>query len=107
LKLSIANTVLVFVVVPLAIIVVITGLSLAGGSRRRAKRYRPGRPYDFAPIWFLSSPDQVGSPDPVLQPQGSSAVAGSGRTAAIESGEVQVRPNPVPQGATGGASDRW
>ncbi len=96
-----------FVVLPLLIVGVITALSLVGGSSRRTRRYRPGRPYDFAPIWFLSSPDQVGSPDPVLQPQGSSAVAGSGRTAAIESGEVQVRPNPVPQGATGGASDRW
>lgn len=114
---SITNTVLLYVVTPALIILVISGLSLAGSSRRRAKRYRPGRPYDFTPMWFLSSPAQVGSPDPVMQPAGSSAVAGRGHQAELEAGvpdggaagagAAATGSRPVPRGATGGASDRW
>ena len=115
---SITNTVLVFLVTPVLIIMLIAGLSLAGSSRRRAKRYRPGRPYDFTPMWFLSSPAQVGSPDPVMQPAGSSAVAGRGHQPALEagvdgggaaagSGAAGLGARPASQGATGGASDRW
>lgn len=118
------NTVLIFLVVPAAIIAVITGLTMAAGSGRRAKRYRPGRPYTFTPIWFLSSPDEAMSPDPVMQPAGSSAVAGRGHDRAVGSGEstpralqagasganrsgVAVAGAAAAPGETGGASDRW
>ena len=94
------STVLIFVVIPVAAILVIAALSHAGSDRNRpAKRYRPGRPYDFAPIWFLAAPEQVtgngGSAQPAPPP-------------AIESGIIEdsagqrVLPGPV-----GGASDRW
>ena len=60
---SISNTVLVYVVIPAAIITVVASLVFAGSDRtRRTKRYRPGRPYDFQPIWFLASPEQVTGP---------------------------------------------
>jgi hypothetical protein len=95
--LSITNTVLVFVVLPLAIVLVIAGLSAAStGKATKARRYRPGRPYDFTPIWFLSSPEQVDV----------SAVAPRAQAPALESGVVETGGR-VPQGSTGGASDRW
>lgn len=110
-RLSITNTVLIFVVVPLAIIGVIAGLSLAASAGRRARRYRPGRPYEFTPLWFLSSPDSAVSPDPVMQPTGSSAVAGRGHDRAVGAGPAAggtaVTDTPVARGATGGASDGW
>jgi hypothetical protein len=96
--LSIISTVLLFVLLPAAIIAVVAGLSLAGGSGRQTRRYRPGRPYDFTPIWFLARPEQVGP-----------AQGTSGRRApapALESGVVESGAR-VPMGATGGASDRW
>lgn len=99
-RVSVLNTVLVFLVIPVIIILVVTGLSRVGSdSRRPSKRYRPGRPYDFAPIWFLASPEQV------------TTAIGSGPAKsrpAIEAGIIEdssgvaVRPGPV-----GGASDRW
>ncbi len=92
--LSITNTVLLFVVLPLAIVLAIAGLTSAGSSGKRARRYRPGRPYDFTPIWFLSSPSQV-----KVEPPTQHGLA-------IASGEVETAGR-VPQGATGGASDRW
>ena len=58
---SVLSTLLVFVVIPLVVIAVIAALVLAGGDRdRRSRRYRPGRPYDFQPVWFLASPERVG-----------------------------------------------
>ncbi|GGQ78358.1 hypothetical protein GCM10010166_55650 [Couchioplanes caeruleus subsp. azureus] len=94
---SIFSTILVFAVIPLAVIVVISALAALGGRHNRPdRRYRPGRPYDFAPMWFLASPAQV-----------SPAFGGktSGR-AALEPGvgeeSGRQRPGPV-----GGASDRW
>jgi hypothetical protein len=93
--LTITNTVLIFVLLPLAIALVIAGLTVAGGTGRKARRYRPGRPYDFTPIWFLSSPEQI-----------STAAAPTAQAPAIESGVVETGGR-VPLGATGGASDRW
>ncbi len=98
---SVLNTVLVFVIIPAVVIAVVVGLSRAGSdSARPSRRYRPGRPYDFAPIWFLSSPEQVhgavGAADPAKRP------------AAIEAGIIEDSSGtPVRPGPTGGASDRW
>ena len=96
---SIFSTILVFAIIPVGIIAVIAALVASGSSRSRpARRYRPGRPYDFKPIWFLASPAQV-SP------------AFGGKTSTVkelpagvleDASGMQVRPGP-----TGGASDRW
>jgi len=70
---------------------VITALVYAGG-RHTSKRYRPGRPFEFRPVWFLAAPDRQMSP-----------VAGRDL--------VPVRQLPPTRSArakeTGGASDRW
>jgi hypothetical protein len=101
--LSLLSTVLVFVVIPLAVVLVIVALARAGGERDRpTRRYRPGRPYDFTPIWFLANPERVGPAD------GGRALEQRPHPPAIESGIIEdasgqrVLPGPV-----GGASDRW
>lgn len=54
------ETILVFVVLPLAIYGVLGLVTLrskfAGGSR-----YRPGQEWDFAPVWWTANPKGVGS----------------------------------------------
>jgi hypothetical protein len=130
--LSIISTVLLFVILPTAIVGVVAALALAGGSERRNRRYRPGRPYDFAPIWFLARPEQVaGGPGgtervagigssplaaegidtgaPALPGRSRGAIAardGHAQAPAMQSGVVETGAR-VPAGATGGASDRW
>ena len=95
LRLSIFSTILVYAIIPVGVIVVVAALSLSGSSRARpARRYRPGRPYDFKPIWFLASPAQV-SPAFRAAPAIEAGVI-------EDSSGAQVRPGP-----TGGASDRW
>lgn len=96
---SIFSTILIFAIIPLGIIAVVAALVAAGNTRNRPdRRYRPGRPYDFKPIWFLASPAQVG---PAFG--GKSSTARELPAGILEdSAGMQVRPGP-----TGGASDRW
>ena len=52
---SVLETVLVFVGIPLAIATLLA-LAVYGAGSRRTPRYRPGQPFEFTPVWFLSSP---------------------------------------------------
>jgi hypothetical protein len=54
-QLPILDTVLVYVGIPAAVVAGITGAVFASGPGR-SRRYRPGRPFMFAPVWFLSAP---------------------------------------------------
>ncbi len=95
---SIIETTLIFAGIPAAVIVLIAGAVYAGGSRR-SRRYRPGRPFDFTPVWFLSAPEQLTSTQPALKGATGMALP-SGVTE--WSGERTTEPQ-----STGGASDRW
>jgi len=96
---SILQTVLVFVGIPAAVVVVITGLVYARSSRP-GKRYRPGRPFDFTPVWFLSAPEPMSGVD------GRAALPGA-RRAELTAGETAADSAVAAHGDTGGASDRW
>ena len=104
---SVLSTFLVFVVIPVGAVAVIGGLAYAGGDRnRRNRRYRPGRPYDFQPIWFLAAPERVSTA--LGGPEHNGHALEQGGNPALEAGVIEdisgarVRPGP-----TGGASDRW
>ena len=57
---SVTDTLLIFVAVPLAVVVVIAALGYVGNRGGSGdKRYRPGRHFDFAPVWFVSHPEQL------------------------------------------------
>jgi hypothetical protein len=100
------STFLVFVVIPVGAVLVIGGLAFAGGDRtQRNRRYRPGRPYDFQPIWFLAAPAQVISLD---GPEHNGHALERGGQPALESGVIEDSAGQrVLPGPTGGASDRW
>jgi hypothetical protein len=89
--LTITETVLVFVVIPLAAVAAVFAI-VFGGSAARGKRYRPGRQFTAAPVWFLAEEDPLTSSHrPELVAAGGAAT-GSGTA---DTGEV------------GGASDSW
>ena len=98
---SVLSTVLIYVIIPLAAVLIIAALAMAGSDRRqRSRRYRPGRPYDFQPIWFLASPEQVGHSAPAL--------AGNQSRQAFEGPVLEDAAGlRVKRGPTGGASDSW
>ncbi len=52
---TVYETALIFAGIPAAVVAVVTG-AVYGVSARRAKRYRPGRPFEFVPVWFVANP---------------------------------------------------
>ena len=97
-RLSISSTLLVYVGIPAVILLGVGALVMAGSDRtRRSRRYRPGRPYDFQPIWYLAAPEQV------------SGVSGGHHAQPAIAGPVleDVSGARVLPGPTGGASDSW
>jgi hypothetical protein len=102
--LSITETVLVFVGIPAVVIAAVYGLVYGTTARRTSKRYRPGRPFTFAPVWFLAAPEQVVRDVPKAE-----ALPAGDRTAALP-GPVLTQETEAPaaaHGETGGASDSW
>ena len=89
--------------IPAAVIVVVSALVVGGSEQTRwHRRYRPGRPYDFQPIWLLASPEQVGpalAERPAIEHDAQPAI---GPGVIEDSSGARV-----PIGSTGGASDRW
>lgn len=90
LRLTFTQVMLVLLGGTLAVALLIAALVYAGGSRR-SRRYRPGRPFTFTPVWFLSAPEHQ---------------AQTGRIAITAGTGTAAEPATHP-GETGGASDRW
>jgi hypothetical protein len=96
------STVLVFAVIPLGFIGIVAWLVLGSSARGQvSRRYRPGRPYDFQPIWFLAAPERVGPAE------GTAAIGGTKQPALVSSVAEDAAGERVLPGRTGGASDRW
>ncbi|MFJ8581388.1 hypothetical protein [Micromonospora sp. NPDC093277] len=95
---------LLFVGVPAAAVLVIAGLAAVGGGGGGggggAKRYRPGRPFHFTPVWFLGRPEQ-------LADSAGTALAAGAQAPALTSRKQELAGREAPAAGTGGASDRW
>ena len=71
---TVAETLLVFAGIPLAIIAVLALLIFVPGGRKRV-RYKSGQPWEHEPVWYEPHPDGVAAghgSHPAL-PAGSSA----------------------------------
>lgn len=98
---SVTETLLVFVGIPAAAILVVAGLALAGGrGAPGTKRYRPGRPFSFTPVWFLGRPEELADSAGAVLTAGAQAPA-------LTSRKLKQAGTVAPAGGTGGASDRW
>lgn len=97
--LQLQQTLLIFVGIPLAVIVIVAGLVYAGGRSKSAKRYRPGRPYEYAAVWFTSAPPVADEHHEGTQ----AALPGTPPKSVAVAAPVPV----TAPGVTGGASDRW
>jgi hypothetical protein len=53
---TVAETLLVYAVVPLAIVAVMAALTLRPDPRARRRRYRPGQPWEHEPLWYSPHP---------------------------------------------------
>ena len=56
---TVVQTVLVFGAIPLGVVALLT-LAVYGKSLvRQPNRYRPGKPWDYPPSWYVPHPDAV------------------------------------------------
>ena len=107
------ETALVFAGIPAAVVACVTGLVFAT-SFGRGRRYRPGRPFEFAPVWFLSAPpDSAAAARAPAQRALRRSPAATAPAAELAdsarsgmSAQWPVR-DQTEQDAPGGASDRW
>ncbi len=111
---TVVETLLVFVGAPLAVFVLLALLTLVPGARKEGLRYKPGQPWEHAPVWYEPHPDHgpaAGSHDSEPKAIGSSVytepVRGSGGGDSHgASGSAGTHP-PVPAGPLGGARGTW
>lgn len=87
---NVAETLLVFVGAPAAIVLVLAVLIFLPGGRGRP-RYKPGQPWQHEPVWYEPHPDHH---SPSSNGHGE-LTAGSGAT------------HPVSAGPLGGARGTW
>ncbi|MGY2084250.1 aa3-type cytochrome oxidase subunit CtaJ [Blastococcus sp. SYSU DS0539] len=86
---TVAETLLVYAGIPLAIVLVLALLTLKPGAGRRP-RYKPGQSWDYAPVWYEPHPAHTGGHGPAPS-HGPAAVPGSG-TAALGSSVYPEQP---------------
>ena len=114
------ETVLVFAVLPLAGLAVLAALVFARGATR-TPRYRVGRPWEHAPVWYIARPDVAA---PAGSAEGRAAIAAAtGRTLPFSEPERSASGRELPGGvpaptpaalssgpagtARGGANGEW
>ncbi len=83
---SVVETVLVFAGIPLAITLILAVGVFGRSATHQPNRYRPGRPWTFAPAWYVPHPDAL---------------------AHTESPRVAIEGSTTPTAAIGGASGEW
>jgi hypothetical protein len=99
------ETVLVFVVAPLGGFGLLA-LLVFGTSVSRAPRYRPGRPWEYDPVWYVPRPDVS---VPVSSEAGRAAIASAANRWALparDGSPAAVLDVPAPT-ARGGANGQW
>lgn len=74
---GLVNALLIFGIIPLAICALI-GVLVVAGRGGRGPRYRPGRPWEFAPIWFAGPADADAA---VAKAKPGATVTGGGASA--------------------------
>ena len=75
---TIVETVLVFVGIPAAIIAAVAFAVYGKSMLHQPNRYRPGRPWNFAPEWFVPHPDALTHSDhPAVTAGSTTAVGGA------------------------------
>jgi membrane-associated phospholipid phosphatase len=109
---NVAETLLVFVGAPLAVIVLLVLLIFLPGGRGRT-RYKSGQPWEHEPVWYEPHPEHgpAGGGHGETQAIGSSVYGeltdGHGTSAPDGHGTTSAAPRPVSAGPLGGARGTW
>lgn len=114
---NVAETIIVFVGIPLAFVLLLAALIFLPGGRKRT-RYKSGQPWDHAPVWYEPHPEHGpaaahGTPGHEGQTKaiGSSVYGEPSRDAHGSQdhahGGVAAAPRAMSAGPLGGARGTW
>lgn len=105
---TVVETLLVFVGAPLVVFLLVAAWTLRGG-RSRSERYRPGRPWEFGPVWY--EPHRPGGAhDDDHDDHDEHAISTGARASALAIGEHphrELTAGPPARTAFGGARGTW
>jgi hypothetical protein len=123
---TVVETILVYVVAPLAVVALFWALTFLPGGRQKKLRYKPGQSWDHEPVWFEPHPEHgpeagghdggpqaIGSsvyqePDRAALTSGHSAMGHGGTTHGTGHGATTATgQRPVSGGPLGGARGTW
>lgn len=90
---TIVQVLLVFAGIPIAVFLLLAA-AVYGLSSRRSRRYRPGRPFEFQPVWFVAAAERIVGPAPATGTDVAQLTAGPVATGSAH-------------GVKGGASGSW
>ncbi|GAB2477721.1 aa3-type cytochrome oxidase subunit CtaJ [Jatrophihabitans fulvus] len=75
---SVIETLLVFVAIPIGIIALVFAMVYGRSMVRQPNRYRPGKSWDYPPAWYVPHPDAVtNAVDPSQEKAQTTAVGGA------------------------------
>jgi hypothetical protein len=105
---NVAETLLVFVGAPLAVVVLLALLIFLPGGRKRP-RYKAGQPWEHAPVWYEPHPDGPAGGHGETQAIGSSVYGEltDGHGPHDTHGTTASAPRPLSAGPLGGARGTW
>jgi hypothetical protein len=100
---TVAETLLVYAVAPLAIVAVMAALTLRPDPKSRRRRYRPGQPWEHEPLWYSphrATPAVGHGVDTAATPHGGTQAIGSSVYGELGAGDGAAAPHGSTQGAT-------
>jgi hypothetical protein len=101
----VAETLLIYLVIPLAIVLVLAALTLLPGGRRRP-RWKSGQPWTHQPVWYEPHPGATGGGHGNAHGEDHAAIGAGGSHAALTSGGQTAAPA-ASAGPLGGARGTW
>jgi hypothetical protein len=102
---TVVETLLVYAAAPIGLILVLALLTLVPGRQKRA-RYRPGQPWEHAPVWYEPQPEHPEDAGHGAEHGDGHAALGSGGATAISAG-TPAKAAPAVGGPRGGARGTW
>jgi hypothetical protein len=103
---TVVETILVYVVAPLAVIALLALLTLVPGRHKRP-RYKPGQPWEHAPVWYEPHPEATGHGGGHGAGDGHAALGAGAQRPALTSGASSAPEAPAVGGPRGGARGTW
>jgi hypothetical protein len=104
---SVAETLLIYLVIPLGIVLLLAALVFIPGGRRRP-RWKSGQAWDHEPVWYEPHPDVTGGHGAGDEHGAGHAAIGTGDShAALTSGGDGVAAPAPSAGPLGGARGTW